>query len=141
MFLNYALMIRQDYDLTSSLRRGALQYEQKMVQNLDKPDDPEAKIIEPLNKMTESNKKQYLLDMRVYHIDPYVENKSGADEHDLNAHDQSITPESVIQNVQTEAKNQRRLNNELKKQKALLQKELETCKEHVKTLEKQPVKS
>nr|GEZ05763.1 copia protein [Tanacetum cinerariifolium] len=25
MFLNYALMIRQDYDLTSSLRRGALQ--------------------------------------------------------------------------------------------------------------------
>nr|GFC87029.1 hypothetical protein [Tanacetum cinerariifolium] len=26
MFLNYALMIRQDYDLTSSLRRGALQF-------------------------------------------------------------------------------------------------------------------
>nr|GEX00480.1 hypothetical protein [Tanacetum cinerariifolium] len=25
MFLNYALMIRQDYDLTSSLRRGTLQ--------------------------------------------------------------------------------------------------------------------
>nr|GEV61791.1 reverse transcriptase domain-containing protein [Tanacetum cinerariifolium] len=26
MFLNYALMIRQDYDITSSLRRGALQF-------------------------------------------------------------------------------------------------------------------
>ncbi|GKE48431.1 hypothetical protein Tco_1479689, partial [Tanacetum coccineum] len=49
--------------------------------------------------------------------------------------------ESRIQNVLKEAKNQRSLNNELKKQKALLQKELETCKERVKTLEKQPVKS
>nr|GEX50360.1 hypothetical protein [Tanacetum cinerariifolium] len=39
------------------------------------------------------------------------------------------------------AKNQRSLNNEVKKQKALLQKELETCKERVKTLEKQQVKS
>nr|GFC90172.1 hypothetical protein [Tanacetum cinerariifolium] len=26
MFLNYALMICQDYDITSSLRRGALQF-------------------------------------------------------------------------------------------------------------------
>nr|GFC38957.1 zinc finger, CCHC-type, retrotransposon Gag domain protein [Tanacetum cinerariifolium] len=26
MFLNYAVMIRQDYDITSSLRRGALQF-------------------------------------------------------------------------------------------------------------------
>ncbi|GJZ30049.1 hypothetical protein Tco_0575096 [Tanacetum coccineum] len=40
-----------------------------------------------------------------------------------------------------EAKNQCSLNNELKKQKALLQKELETCKGRVKTLEKQPLKS
>nr|GEV98713.1 retrotransposable element Tf2 [Tanacetum cinerariifolium] len=31
MFLNYALMIRQDYDLTSSLRRGALQYSLKGI--------------------------------------------------------------------------------------------------------------
>nr|GFC08381.1 hypothetical protein [Tanacetum cinerariifolium] len=33
MFLNYALMIRHDYDLTSSLRRGALQlwYQSQMV--------------------------------------------------------------------------------------------------------------
>nr|GFC11135.1 hypothetical protein [Tanacetum cinerariifolium] len=32
-FLNYALMIRQDYDITSSLRRGALQfwYQSQMV--------------------------------------------------------------------------------------------------------------
>nr|GEY40523.1 hypothetical protein [Tanacetum cinerariifolium] len=40
-----------------------------------------------------------------------------------------------------EAENQQRMNNELKKQKLLLQKELETCKEHVRTLEKKPVQS
>ncbi|GJY62130.1 hypothetical protein Tco_0462787 [Tanacetum coccineum] len=73
--------------------------------------------------------------------DPFVDNNGGKDEHDSNAHDQSVTLESLIQNVQKEAKNQRSLNNELKKQNVLLQKELETCKERVKTLEKQPVKS
>nr|GEX35470.1 putative reverse transcriptase domain-containing protein [Tanacetum cinerariifolium] len=40
-------------------------YERKMIENPYKPDDPTAKIIEPLNKMTESNKKQYFADIRV----------------------------------------------------------------------------
>ncbi|GJU00250.1 integrase, catalytic region, zinc finger, CCHC-type containing protein [Tanacetum coccineum] len=40
-------------------------YEQKMIQNPDNPDDPTAKIIEPLSKMTKSNKKQYFADIRV----------------------------------------------------------------------------
>ncbi|GJZ58759.1 hypothetical protein Tco_0614575 [Tanacetum coccineum] len=59
----------------------------------------------------------------------------------FNAHDQSVTLESLIQNVQKEAKNQHSLTNELKKQKSLLQKELEMFKERLKTLEKQPLKS
>ncbi|GJZ22597.1 hypothetical protein Tco_0559636 [Tanacetum coccineum] len=41
------------------LEKGIGPYERKMIQNPDKPDDPTAKIIEPLSKMTESNKKQY----------------------------------------------------------------------------------
>ncbi|GKE49789.1 retrovirus-related pol polyprotein from transposon TNT 1-94 [Tanacetum coccineum] len=77
------------------------------------------------------------IDSSIIYDNPYVENN----EHDSNAHDQSVTLEFLIQNVQKEAKNQRSLNNELKRQKALLQKELETCTERVKTLEKQPVKS
>ncbi|GJX54823.1 hypothetical protein Tco_0283192 [Tanacetum coccineum] len=81
------------------------------------------------------------IDSSIIFDDPYVENKDGVDEHDSNAHDQSVTLESLIQNVKKEAKNQRSLNNELKKQKAWLQKELEMCKEWVKTLEKQQVKS
>ncbi|GJV96719.1 hypothetical protein Tco_1548296 [Tanacetum coccineum] len=40
-------------------------YERKMIQNPDKLDNPTAKIIEPLSKMTESNKKQYFSDIRV----------------------------------------------------------------------------
>ncbi|GJZ30100.1 hypothetical protein Tco_0575147 [Tanacetum coccineum] len=252
-------------------------YERKMIQNPDKPDDPTTKIIEPLSKMTESNKKQYFSDIRVMnylfqgipndiyysvdacktakqiwfdtlsqyephvitsrakkaarnhdplalvahlnvypshsrlnavviliaciqptddkadaeptsdvdalcevnasqihlksrmnskrvhehtnHVklkttintsdddqidifdDPYMENNSGEDEHNSNAYDQSVTLNSLIQNIQKEAKNQRSLNNELKKQKALLKRKLETCKKRVKTLEKQPVKS
>ncbi|GJU48418.1 integrase, catalytic region, zinc finger, CCHC-type containing protein [Tanacetum coccineum] len=57
------------------------------------------------------------IDSSIIFDDPYVENNGGEDDHDLNAHDQFDTPESLIQN------------------------ELETCKEWVKTLEKQPVKS
>ncbi|GKA36025.1 hypothetical protein Tco_0722516 [Tanacetum coccineum] len=56
--------------------------------------------------------------------DPYVENNGGTDEHDSNAHDQSFDIESLIYNVQTEAENQQRMNNELKKKKALLQRSL-----------------
>nr|GEV22085.1 hypothetical protein [Tanacetum cinerariifolium] len=81
------------------------------------------------------------IDSSIIFDDPYVENNSRKDEHDSNAHDQSVTLESLIQNVQKEAKNPCSLNNELKKQKALLQKELKMCKERVKILEKQPVKS
>nr|GEX98077.1 copia protein [Tanacetum cinerariifolium] len=81
------------------------------------------------------------IDSIVIFDDPYVDNNGGTYEHDSNAYDQYVTLESPIQNVQNEAKNQHSLNNELKKQKALLQKKLETCKKRVKTLEKQPVKS
>ncbi|GJX95688.1 hypothetical protein Tco_0351486 [Tanacetum coccineum] len=35
------------------------------MRNPDKPDDPKANIIEPLSKMTESNKKRYFADIRV----------------------------------------------------------------------------
>ncbi|GJR48464.1 hypothetical protein Tco_1316567 [Tanacetum coccineum] len=36
-----------------------------MIQNPDKPNDPTAKIIEPINKITESNKQQYYSDIKV----------------------------------------------------------------------------
>ncbi|GKA47019.1 retrovirus-related pol polyprotein from transposon TNT 1-94 [Tanacetum coccineum] len=58
--------------------------------------------------------------------DPYVENNGGTDEHDSNAPDQSFDIKSLVYNVRKEAENQQRMNNELKTQKALLQKELET---------------
>ena len=42
-------------------------------------------------------------------------------------------------NVQREAENQKRLNNELKKQKELLQKKLEMCKDQIKTFESKTI--
>ncbi|GJV32773.1 hypothetical protein Tco_1393173 [Tanacetum coccineum] len=39
------------------------------------------------------------IDFSIIFDDPYVENNSGEDKHDLNAHDQSVTLESLIQNV------------------------------------------
>ncbi|GJY86318.1 hypothetical protein Tco_0500344, partial [Tanacetum coccineum] len=67
------------------------------------------------------------IDSDIIFDDPYVEDNGGKDEHDSNAHDRpNADIESVIYNVQVEAQNQRKMNNEFKKQKALLQRELET---------------
>ncbi|GKC66843.1 hypothetical protein Tco_1099441 [Tanacetum coccineum] len=59
--------------------------------------------------------------------DPYVENNGGTSDHDSNDHDKYHDIKMLAYNVQCEAKNQKRLNVELNKQKILLQKELETC--------------
>ncbi|GKB89932.1 integrase, catalytic region, zinc finger, CCHC-type containing protein [Tanacetum coccineum] len=66
------------------------------------------------------------IDCNIIFDDHYVKNNSGTDERDSNAHDQSFDIESLVYNVQKEAENQQRMNKGLKKQKTLLQKELET---------------
>ncbi|GKA44094.1 hypothetical protein Tco_0736818 [Tanacetum coccineum] len=81
------------------------------------------------------------IDSGIIFDDPYMDNNSGTYEHDSNSHDQFVALEYLIYIVKKEAENECSLNNELKKQKTLLQKELEICKERVRTLEKQPVKS
>ncbi|GJW81422.1 hypothetical protein Tco_0145397 [Tanacetum coccineum] len=75
------------------------------------------------------------IDSNIIFDDLYVENNSRTVEHASTAHDQSFDIESMVYNAQREAENQQRLNIEFKKQKELPQKELETCKERVKTLE------
>nr|GEU29673.1 hypothetical protein [Tanacetum cinerariifolium] len=49
--------------------------------------------------------------------DPYVDNNDGTDEHDSNAHDQSVALESLIYNGKKEAESKCSLNNELKNKK------------------------
>ncbi|GKD44931.1 hypothetical protein Tco_1269576, partial [Tanacetum coccineum] len=75
------------------------------------------------------------IDSNIIFDDPYVENNGGSAEHDSNDHDQYHDIQILAYNVQREAENHKRLNNELKKQKELLQKELETCQERVKNFE------
>ncbi|GJV89358.1 integrase, catalytic region, zinc finger, CCHC-type containing protein [Tanacetum coccineum] len=61
-----------------------------------------------------------------YDAEVIIEDNSGQVEHDLNDHDQYYADiKSLIYNVQVEAENQHRMNNELKKQNALIQRELE----------------
>ncbi|GKD95068.1 reverse transcriptase domain-containing protein, partial [Tanacetum coccineum] len=80
------------------------------------------------------------IDSDIIFDDPYVEDNSRQFEHDQDAHDQNFVGlESLIYNVQVEAKNQRIMNNELKKQNALIQRELETYKERVWDFEKKAV--
>ncbi|GJS51986.1 hypothetical protein Tco_0625348 [Tanacetum coccineum] len=75
------------------------------------------------------------IDSNIIFDDPFVENNGGTSEHDSIAHDEYSEIQLLAYNVQREAENQKRLNNELKKQKDLLQRELETFKDRVKTFE------
>ncbi|GKE25548.1 hypothetical protein Tco_1440932 [Tanacetum coccineum] len=75
------------------------------------------------------------IDSNIIFDDPYVENSGRSDEHNSTAHDQYHDVKILAYNSLREADNKKRLNNELKKQKMLLQQELETCKEWVKTFE------
>ncbi|GJT93398.1 hypothetical protein Tco_1082243 [Tanacetum coccineum] len=77
------------------------------------------------------------IDSNIIFDDPYVENNGGTSDHDSNAHDEYHEIQMLAYNVQKEAENKKRLNNELKKQKMLLQKELETSKKAFKERENQ----
>ncbi|GJR88059.1 hypothetical protein Tco_0212070 [Tanacetum coccineum] len=66
------------------------------------------------------------IDYNIIFNDPYVENNGGTSEHDSNVHDEYHEIQMLAYNIQREAENKKQLNNELKKQKELLQKELET---------------
>ncbi|GJR93302.1 hypothetical protein Tco_0265476 [Tanacetum coccineum] len=66
------------------------------------------------------------IDSNIIFDNPYVENNGGMYDHDSNAHNEYHEIQKLAYNVQKEAEIQKRLNNEIKKQKMLLQKELET---------------
>ncbi|GJY62295.1 hypothetical protein Tco_0462952 [Tanacetum coccineum] len=68
------------------------------------------------------------IDSNIIFNDPYVENNDGTSEHDSNAHYEYHDIQMLAYNVQREAENKKQLNNELNKQKELLQKELKTFK-------------
>ncbi|GJX49099.1 hypothetical protein Tco_0275944 [Tanacetum coccineum] len=75
------------------------------------------------------------IDSNIIFNDPYVENNGGTSAHDSNAHDEYHEIQMLAYNVQRETENKKQLNNELKKQKELLQKELET---YIVNLEEKP---
>ncbi|GJZ54212.1 retrovirus-related pol polyprotein from transposon TNT 1-94 [Tanacetum coccineum] len=79
------------------------------------------------------------IDSSIIFDDPYVDNNGGTSKHDSIAHEEYHEIQMLAYTVQREAEKQKRLNNELKKQKDLLQQELETFKDQIKTFESQTV--
>ncbi|GKC76366.1 hypothetical protein Tco_1127140, partial [Tanacetum coccineum] len=79
------------------------------------------------------------IDSSIIYDDPYVDNNGGTFKHDSIAHEENHEIQMLAYNVQREAEKQKRVNNELKKQKDLLQQELETFKDRVKIFESQTV--
>ncbi|GKD74190.1 retrovirus-related pol polyprotein from transposon TNT 1-94 [Tanacetum coccineum] len=75
------------------------------------------------------------IDSNIIFDDPFVENNGDTSEHDSTSHDEYCEIQMLAYNVQRKDENQKRLNNELKKQKDLLQQELEMFKDWVKTFE------
>ncbi|GKB26846.1 hypothetical protein Tco_0866247 [Tanacetum coccineum] len=61
------------------------------------------------------------IESRIIFDDPFVENNGGTSKHDSNAHNEYHEIQMLAYNVQKEAENHKRVNNELKKQKQLLQ--------------------
>ncbi|GJY85774.1 retrovirus-related pol polyprotein from transposon TNT 1-94 [Tanacetum coccineum] len=57
------------------------------------------------------------IDSNIIFDDPFVENNGGTSEHDSTVHDEYREIQMLAYNIQREAENQKRLNNELKKQK------------------------
>ncbi|GKA53975.1 hypothetical protein Tco_0752924 [Tanacetum coccineum] len=75
------------------------------------------------------------IDSSIIFDDPFMENNGGTFRHDDEYHDIKM----LAFNVQKEAEKQKRLNDELRKQKFLLQQEFETCKDRVKTFESKTI--
>ncbi|GKC10483.1 putative ribonuclease H-like domain-containing protein [Tanacetum coccineum] len=75
------------------------------------------------------------IDSNIIFDDLFMENNGGASEHDSTAQDEYRKIQMLAYNVQREAENKKRLNNELKKKQDLLQRELKTFKDQVKTFE------
>ncbi|GJR57866.1 retrovirus-related pol polyprotein from transposon TNT 1-94 [Tanacetum coccineum] len=75
------------------------------------------------------------IDSNIIFNDPYVENNGDTSDHDSNTHDEYHKIQMLAYDIQREAENKKRLNNELEKQKMMLQKELETSKKAFKEQE------
>ncbi|GKA76223.1 putative ribonuclease H-like domain-containing protein [Tanacetum coccineum] len=79
------------------------------------------------------------IDSNIIFDDPYVDNNGGTSKHDSIAHEENHEIQMLAYTVQREAEKQKCLNHELKKQKYLLQQELEAFKDRVKTFDSQTV--
>nr|GEX67916.1 retrovirus-related Pol polyprotein from transposon TNT 1-94 [Tanacetum cinerariifolium] len=121
IFINQAFMMQTDGNV-----KTVPSYDTKAVSEVNASSKVHKQVSHVKYKTIIQTSDDAQIDSNIIFDDPYVENNGGTSEHDSNAHDEYHEIHMLAYNVKKEAKN--RLNIELKKQKKMLQKELETCK-------------
>ncbi|GJU33279.1 putative ribonuclease H-like domain-containing protein [Tanacetum coccineum] len=101
-------------------------YDAKVVSEVNASSEVHEQVSHVKRKTTIQTFDDDQIDSNIIFDDPYMEHNGGTSDHDSNAYDEYHEIQMLAYNVQKEAENKKRLNNELKKQKQLLQKELET---------------
>ncbi|GKD57595.1 hypothetical protein Tco_1290982 [Tanacetum coccineum] len=107
-----------------------------MINGLLSKSDHEHKNHEKLKTVIHTSADDQI-DSNIIFDDPYVDNNNGQAKHDTTAHDQPYADiESLIYIVQVEAKNQRKMNNELKKKKRCFKRNLRRVRNGLKNLKR-----
>ncbi|GKC20948.1 hypothetical protein Tco_1023098 [Tanacetum coccineum] len=133
--LTAAVMLIARIQLADGNAETVPSYDAKAISEVNASSKVHEQVSHVKRKTIIQTSNDYQIDSNIIFDDPYVENNGGTSDHDSNAHDEYHEIQMLAYNVQKEAKNKKRLNNELKKKKMLLQKELETCKDQFKTFE------
>ncbi|GKE42341.1 hypothetical protein Tco_1469625 [Tanacetum coccineum] len=88
-------------------------YDAKAVSEVNASNKVHAQVNHVKDKTIIHTSNDDQIDSNIIFDDPYVENNGGTSEHDSTAHDQYHDIKMMAYNVQREAENQKRLNNEL----------------------------
>ncbi|GKB42449.1 hypothetical protein Tco_0887391, partial [Tanacetum coccineum] len=126
---------RDSYDNTKNVPS----YDAKAVSEVNASSMVHEQVIHVKRKTIIQTTNVDQIDYSIIFDDPFVENNGGMSKHDSIAHEEYHEIQMLAYTVQRKAEKQKHLNNELKKQKDLLQQELEMFKDRIKTFESQIV--
>ncbi|GKA66892.1 hypothetical protein Tco_0766700, partial [Tanacetum coccineum] len=129
--LTAAVMLMARIQPTDGNAETVLSYDAQVVSEVNALSKVHEQMRHEAHKTIIQTSDDDQIDFNIIFDDPYVENNGGTSNHDSNDHDEYHKIQMLTYDVQREAKNKKRLNNELKKQKMLLQKELEMCKDQL----------
>ncbi|GKF29501.1 hypothetical protein Tco_0095843 [Tanacetum coccineum] len=133
--LTATVMLMARLQLADDTAQNVSSYDAKAVSQVHAPSKVHEQVSHGKHQTIIQTTDDDQIDSNIIFDDPLMENNDGTSELDSTAHDEYREIKILAYNVQREAKNQKHLNYELKKQKDLLQREIETFKDRVKTFE------